>query len=197
MGEPRARDSVSFDLDTAAFANDDFRIHHFKVMFVAGRFVAVAGKSLAPHAVPEARCRGRLCAGCAAPHQPISPTIIPPKQVKRCPRAKPHDWTQCPFAHPGEKAKRRDPRRYRYSGTGRCGRGGFCWLRVLLPATSLGSHTASHPRTPSLTPSPLTHTNTLMIERSMPRVQEGELTVRACLHAPLDPFRSSLSFDHH
>ena len=27
------------------------------------------------------------------------------------------DWTQCPFAHPSEKAKRRDPRRYKYSGT--------------------------------------------------------------------------------
>lgn len=27
------------------------------------------------------------------------------------------DWTQCPFAHPSEKAKRRDPRRYEYSGT--------------------------------------------------------------------------------
>ena len=39
------------------------------------------------------------------------------QKVKRCPRARPHDWTQCPFAHPGEKAKRRDPRRYRYSGT--------------------------------------------------------------------------------
>lgn len=41
--------------------------------------------------------------------------------MKRCPRAKPHDWTHCPFAHPGEKAKRRDPRRYRYSGTGELG----------------------------------------------------------------------------
>eukprot|EP01025_Chloroclados_australasicus_P030486 TRINITY_DN3059_c0_g4_i2.p1 TRINITY_DN3059_c0_g4~~TRINITY_DN3059_c0_g4_i2.p1 ORF type:complete len:570 (+),score=55.92 TRINITY_DN3059_c0_g4_i2:228-1937(+) len=38
-------------------------------------------------------------------------------KVKRCPRAKPHDWTLCPFSHPGEKAKRRDPKRYRYSGT--------------------------------------------------------------------------------
>ena len=38
-------------------------------------------------------------------------------QVKRCPRARPHDWTLCPFAHPGEKAKRRDPRRYKYTGT--------------------------------------------------------------------------------
>eukprot|EP00798_Chlamydomonas_sp_ICE-L_P030735 gene30735-35770_t len=38
-------------------------------------------------------------------------------KVKRCPRSRPHDWTQCPFAHPGEKAKRRDITRYRYSGT--------------------------------------------------------------------------------
>lgn len=27
-----------------------------------------------------------------------------------------HDWTDCPFAHPGEKAKRRDPRLYKYVG---------------------------------------------------------------------------------
>ncbi|CAD7697133.1 unnamed protein product [Ostreobium quekettii] len=27
-----------------------------------------------------------------------------------------HDWTTCPFAHPGEKARRRDPRVYRYTG---------------------------------------------------------------------------------
>ena len=27
------------------------------------------------------------------------------------------DWTECPFAHPGEKARRRDPRRFHYSGT--------------------------------------------------------------------------------
>ncbi|KAI8467983.1 MAG: hypothetical protein J3K34DRAFT_369935 [Monoraphidium minutum] len=79
-----AREAVIFDHDSAAFANDEFRIFHFK--------------------------------------------------VKRCPRQKAHDWTQCPFAHPGEKAKRRDPRRYRYSGTacpeyrrnGSCRRGDAC-----------------------------------------------------------------------
>lgn len=36
-------------------------------------------------------------------------------KIKRCPRSKPHDWTICPYAHPGEKAKRRDPRKYQYS----------------------------------------------------------------------------------
>lgn len=78
-----AKDNV-FDLDSAAFASDEFRMHEFK--------------------------------------------------VKRCPRARPHDWTQCPFAHPGEKARRRDPRRYKYSGTacpefrksGCCRRGDAC-----------------------------------------------------------------------
>ncbi|GMH43877.1 hypothetical protein BSKO_11811 [Bryopsis sp. KO-2023] len=27
-----------------------------------------------------------------------------------------HDWTKCPFAHPGEKARRRDPRVFHYVG---------------------------------------------------------------------------------
>jgi len=54
-------------------------------------------------------------------------------KVRRCPRARSHDWTECPFAHPGEKARRRDPRKYHYSGTacpdfrkGGCKRGDAC-----------------------------------------------------------------------
>ncbi|CAK9323684.1 unnamed protein product [Citrullus colocynthis] len=54
-------------------------------------------------------------------------------KVRRCTRSRSHDWTDCPFAHPGEKARRRDPRRFHYSGTmcpefrrGGCGRGDGC-----------------------------------------------------------------------
>ncbi|KAL7086957.1 hypothetical protein ACP275_13G035500 [Erythranthe tilingii] len=54
-------------------------------------------------------------------------------KVRKCNRSRSHDWTDCPFAHPGEKARRRDPRRYRYSGTvcsefrkGHCGKGDNC-----------------------------------------------------------------------
>ncbi|XP_059664665.1 zinc finger CCCH domain-containing protein 2 [Cornus florida] len=54
-------------------------------------------------------------------------------KVRRCTRSRSHDWTDCPFAHPGEKARRRDPRRYHYSGTvcsefrrGSCSRGENC-----------------------------------------------------------------------
>ncbi|OIV89841.1 hypothetical protein TanjilG_27447 [Lupinus angustifolius] len=54
-------------------------------------------------------------------------------KVRRCTRSRSHDWTDCPFAHPGEKARRRDPRRYHYSGTvcpeyrrGSCSRGDNC-----------------------------------------------------------------------
>ncbi|XP_042431467.1 zinc finger CCCH domain-containing protein 2-like [Zingiber officinale] len=39
-------------------------------------------------------------------------------KVRRCGRGRNHDWTECPFAHPGEKARRRDPRVHRYSGVG-------------------------------------------------------------------------------
>ncbi|XP_057455633.1 zinc finger CCCH domain-containing protein 2-like [Lotus japonicus] len=55
-------------------------------------------------------------------------------KVRRCTRSRSHDWTECPFAHPGEKARRRDPRRFHYSGAvcpeyrraGACSRGDAC-----------------------------------------------------------------------
>ncbi|GAB4859581.1 hypothetical protein Ancab_011049 [Ancistrocladus abbreviatus] len=54
-------------------------------------------------------------------------------KVRRCTRSRSHDWTDCPFAHPGEKARRRDPRRYHYTGTvcpdyrrGGCSKGDEC-----------------------------------------------------------------------
>ncbi|XP_062181069.1 zinc finger CCCH domain-containing protein 37-like [Phragmites australis] len=37
-------------------------------------------------------------------------------KVRRCARARSHDWTACPYAHPGEAARRRDPRRVAYTG---------------------------------------------------------------------------------
>ncbi|KAK8483763.1 hypothetical protein V6N12_013135 [Hibiscus sabdariffa] len=36
-------------------------------------------------------------------------------KVTPCSRAYSHDWTECPFAHPGENVRRRDPRKYIYS----------------------------------------------------------------------------------
>ncbi|KAI3694400.1 hypothetical protein L1987_77365 [Smallanthus sonchifolius] len=54
-------------------------------------------------------------------------------KVSKCARARSHDWTDCPYAHPGEKARRRDPRKYSYSGTacpefrkGNCKKGDGC-----------------------------------------------------------------------
>jgi hypothetical protein len=36
-------------------------------------------------------------------------------KVKPCSRAYSHDWIECPFVHPGENARRHDPRRYSYT----------------------------------------------------------------------------------
>ncbi|KAK2442122.1 zinc finger CCCH domain-containing protein [Trifolium repens] len=36
-------------------------------------------------------------------------------KVKTCSRGYSHDWTVCPFVHPGENARRRDPRKHPYS----------------------------------------------------------------------------------
>jgi hypothetical protein len=54
-------------------------------------------------------------------------------KVRRCTKTRAHDWTECPFTHPGEKARRRDPRVFGYSGTacpdfrkGACRRGDAC-----------------------------------------------------------------------
>ncbi|KAL2524497.1 Zinc finger CCCH domain-containing protein 2 [Abeliophyllum distichum] len=56
-------------------------------------------------------------------------------KVRMCPRGGSHDWMNCPFAHPGEKALRRDPNKFSYSGTicpefrkGHCSHGDRCEL---------------------------------------------------------------------
>lgn len=36
-------------------------------------------------------------------------------KVKPCSRAYTHDWTECPFVHPGENARRRDLKKYNYT----------------------------------------------------------------------------------
>lgn len=54
-------------------------------------------------------------------------------KVRPCSRAYSHDWTECPFVHPGENARRRDPRKYHYRCVpcpdfrkGACRRGDMC-----------------------------------------------------------------------
>lgn len=55
-------------------------------------------------------------------------------KIRKCTRSRSHDWTDCPFSHPGEKARRRDLRKYHYSGTvcpeyrraGSCSKGDEC-----------------------------------------------------------------------
>ncbi|KAI3809512.1 hypothetical protein L1987_25489 [Smallanthus sonchifolius] len=54
-------------------------------------------------------------------------------KISPCSRAYSHDWTECPFVHPGENARRRDPRKIHYSCVpcpdfkkGHCGFGDLC-----------------------------------------------------------------------
>ncbi|KAL6008441.1 Zinc finger CCCH domain-containing protein 54 [Asimina triloba] len=55
-------------------------------------------------------------------------------KIKRCSKSRSHDWTECPYAHRGEKARRRDPRKFGYCGIacpefrgqGACRKGNSC-----------------------------------------------------------------------
>ncbi|XP_010275497.1 PREDICTED: zinc finger CCCH domain-containing protein 54 [Nelumbo nucifera] len=54
-------------------------------------------------------------------------------KIKRCTRNRSHDWTECPYAHRGEKARRRDPRKINYAAvvcpefrSGECPKGDSC-----------------------------------------------------------------------
>ncbi|GFY98904.1 CCCH-type zinc finger protein with ARM repeat domain-containing protein [Actinidia rufa] len=54
-------------------------------------------------------------------------------KIRPCSRAYSHDWTECPFVHPGENARRRDLRKFHYSCVpcpdfrkGQCRRGDLC-----------------------------------------------------------------------
>ncbi len=56
-----------------------------------------------------------------------------PTQVSRCCKKYAHDWRACPFAHPTENARRRDPRTFKYCAAacpdykqGFCIRGDAC-----------------------------------------------------------------------
>ncbi|XP_044336312.1 zinc finger CCCH domain-containing protein 33-like [Triticum aestivum] len=54
-----------------------------------------------------------------------------------------HDWTECPFAHSGENARRRDPRRVPYS----CAHGVFeSWLHPAQYRTRLCKDEVGCPR---------------------------------------------------
>ncbi|CAK7335880.1 unnamed protein product [Dovyalis caffra] len=54
-------------------------------------------------------------------------------KIKKCNRTRSHDWTECPYAHRGEKATRRDPRKVLYTAiacpafrNGQCLKGDEC-----------------------------------------------------------------------
>lgn len=56
-------------------------------------------------------------------------------KIRRCSKTRAHDWTECPYAHRGEKARRRDPRKFKYCPVacpdfrrGGCRRGDSCEL---------------------------------------------------------------------
>jgi hypothetical protein len=60
-------------------------------------------------------------------------------KIKKCTRTRSHDWTECPYAHRGEKATRRDPREVPYTAIA-CPefRNGHCLANLLMEFSSIG-----------------------------------------------------------
>lgn len=90
---------------------DEFRMYSFKVSL---------------HAQTDWVSPCRHCFGAL--------TIPCPLQIDACPKlSEIHDWNECPYLHPGEKARRRDPRVWSYQALpcpefrkGMCKRGDGC-----------------------------------------------------------------------
>lgn len=52
----------------------------------------------------------------AARDRAAAPRLAPPPlQVRLCPNNSVHDWSVCPWAHEGERARRRDPATHNYA----------------------------------------------------------------------------------
>jgi hypothetical protein len=113
-----------FDLTDQAFISDEFRMYHFKVRLLPSMHchpyvdhrVHVESRR-APLATPG----WRLAPG-SSQHQatPAHKSCHPCPQIKRCPQARPHDWTRCPFAHPGARMPATAQQHASCAGLGHC-----------------------------------------------------------------------------
>ena len=91
------------DINAPEFCTDHFRCYRFKVC------VAVA---IAPAWACQLTMQVVSAVARFSSHWGM--------QIDECPKQRPHDWTQCPFAHHGERAARRPPQGngwFAYSGT--------------------------------------------------------------------------------
>ncbi|XP_037471912.1 RING finger protein unkempt homolog [Triticum dicoccoides] len=86
--------------------------HHCKLAAVALLHVLQQQQHQQEQALQFTSCALRRSAPAG---RRVPPPALPPSSRKPCSRAYTHDWTECPFAHPGENARRRDPRRVPYS----------------------------------------------------------------------------------
>ena len=107
--------------EDAKLTTDEFRMYSFKVSFLAYH------SSAANHLKHPSLTHSLTHANPSShPHQC--------QQIEACPNlGEIHDWNECPYLHPSEKARRRDPRVWPYQALpcpefrkGMCNRGDNC-----------------------------------------------------------------------
>ena len=92
------------DNDNPRWTTDDFRMLYMKV-WEAFACLPDARMQRVLSGLPRAGCMLAALMLLAA-----APQVVP------CCKRFVHDWSDCPFSHPGEKARRRDPKTHHYTG---------------------------------------------------------------------------------
>ncbi len=117
--------------DPPLYRSDDFRMYCMKVSCSAvsaeyGFSLVDAASAAAPrpclspclccHAAPWAFTKAARSRRISEPGPCAKMVCFSLLQVLPCSKRYCHDWTTCPFSHPGEKARRRDPRTQPHTG---------------------------------------------------------------------------------
>ena len=103
------------ELNAPEYSTDDFRMFQFKVGGRSRPTVHAMRRSGHPTALGQFPASGCAPGPPARPPRPSSrPPCLHNPQVARCSKRYVHDWRACPFAHPTENARRRDPRLVKY-----------------------------------------------------------------------------------
>lgn len=91
------------------------------------------GRGAARRSLRQRPVQGRPQLTPASPNLPASSNLASYPQIRPCSKRYSHDWQSCPYAHPGERAARRDPKTHAAVACTALRDGGSCPLGDACP----------------------------------------------------------------